>query len=199
GKIKITSEISISLSEYKNRKLYTVNISNIQVDSSFIENTDITSIIYTNITVLFYMDEKGNKEIFENNLLYKFILDLIIPPLPENNITNEISFKAFNIPIGDTIARNEVTSTIKLKPETYKDFSFEIMNEITSLELENKDITLANIKTLGVGNVKNYMLYEYSFNLDSKTMIPLYKGSSTRVIGFKGKALVKIRMKDNVL
>ncbi len=199
GKIKITSDIHIDTSTYKDRKLYTVHLSNIEIESSFGKSEEIKSLFSKDLILSFYMDEKGNKEILNNDILYKFLLDLIIPPLPETDTTNEISFKTFNLNIGDVTVRNEIKSLTKVYPETARNFFFENINEITSLELENKDIVLAEIRTSGKGKVKNYVLYENFFNLDSKTMIPIYKGSLTKVIGFKGKASVKVQMKEKVL
>ncbi|MEN2998329.1 MAG: hypothetical protein ABDH28_04770 [Brevinematia bacterium] len=195
GKFNLKANIVIAVSYYKDKKLYTLAISNIVFKPSIDINNEIQKLLATtNVVISFYMDEKGNKEIFGNPIGIKAILDLLIPALPEVGTTNELTFTSFNFSVGDIEVRNESSNILTVTSGTPRNFYFQTIGELRATELETMDITVVKISSKGNGNVKNYVLSEYVLNLESETTIPLYKGSLTRVIGFKGSAVIVLRL-----
>lgn len=196
GKVKLTTDVILSVSETERAKLYTMRFEKVDVKSSLGFEQEINKLLsQTNFIVSFYMTSKGRKEVLNSEYL-SILLDILIPRLPELDTTNEMSYREFDLSFGDTTVRNEVSNVSAITPVSAKTFSLNNFSSILSLELQNRDIVVGDIKVKGESRVDDFILTENITEIDSKTTIPIYTGSATRVVGFKGKVRLVLKLKE---
>lgn len=197
GKVKLTSDVILIVSETERGKLYTMRIEKIDLKSSLGLEQEVNRLLsQTNFIVSFYMTSKGRKDVLGDSYL-SILLDVLIPRLPELDTTNEMSYREFDLSFGDTTVRNEVSNVSVITPVSGKTFSLDSFSSILLLELQNRDIVVGDIKMKGQSRIDDFILMENITEIDSKTTIPIYTGSATRVIGFKGKIRLIFRLKES--
>ncbi|MCX8028660.1 MAG: hypothetical protein N2712_01530 [Brevinematales bacterium] len=199
GRIVLTANVNVFVQKDARGKLFNMVIDNIAFKSSFGIDRDVNNMISrTNLVITFRMDEYGQKSTQDSNQLLETLLDIIIPLLPEVDTTNEISYKVFNFTLGDVDVRSEISNITILRPFTSKDFYVDSYVLINALELKNSDIVVAKIKITNNSRIENNIVVENNSLIDSKTTIPIYTGTATRVVGFKGELNLLLKL-DKVM
>ena len=197
GDIVIKSDVEMNIFEGKKGKnYYFLKFSNIRVEglpSSFVES-------FSNLS--FYMDSKGNKVV--DNVLLHYLLDILIPVLPEGESTNESRFRTSSLKIENLGVLGEVSNSTVVSNRGVRGFDIGYDTSAKLLELEFRDIVVASLVVNGFGKVMDGVLEYNKVGFNSGTMIPLnkiygnYKFPITQVIGFKGSGVIEIKRKGNI-
>jgi len=199
GQLNIFADINLSVFDDKKGKMYVLTLKDVSFKSSMGIDDEVKRFLSkTNIMISFYMTEKGVKYPVSGNIVEKFLLDLVIPVLPETGSNNEIVYGNFGLTIGDISVNTEISNLVYVFSTNQKAFFIFTTNSLKSLELKDADIVVADIKGLGKGIVINNILENYELLIDSSTTIPIYMGSDTRVVGFKGKAKARFFLRNKI-
>lgn len=195
GDFDLKTSFVLSCRKEGNQKLFTIIFDKFNLNSSFGFSDVISQFInLTNFEISFYMDEKGNKSLKSYDPFSLLILDLVLPKLPEVDPTNELVFRTFDYKVGDTGIRNEISNVVNVHGSS-KNFSIDSFTSFYALDLRDADIVVGNLGFLGSGKVVDFVLNDYTVRLDSKSTVPLFTGSLTKIIGFKGSAILRLRLK----
>ncbi|MGC8766117.1 MAG: hypothetical protein ACP5QP_00215 [Brevinematia bacterium] len=196
GNFSLKTSFILSSKQEANQKLFTIvfNKFDLKSSSGFFETIN-QLINFTNLEISFYMDDKGNKRLKTYDPFSLLLLDLLFPKLPEVDPTNEIIFRTFDFKVGDSGIRNEISNVVNVYGLS-KNFYINSFTSFSALELENNDIVVGDIKFKGSGKVIDFVLNEYTVELGSKSTIPLFLGTATKIIGFKGNAVIRLKLKE---
>ncbi len=197
GDIVIKSDVELDVFEGKDGKnYYFLKFGNIRVEgvpSSLVE-------AFSNIS--FYMDSRGNKVV--DNVILHYLLDLLIPVLPEGGITNESRFRISSFRIENLGVLGEISNNTVISNRGGRGFDVVYETSAKFLELELSDIVVANFVVRGDVKVVNGVLEYNKVSFDSGTMIPLskiyrsYSFPITQVIGFKGSGMIEVKRKGRL-
>jgi len=197
GDMVIKSDVEMSVFEAeKGKYYYFLRFSNIKVEgipSSIVEG-------FSNVS--FYMDSKGNK--YVDNIFLHYILDILIPILPDEDITNESRFRTSSFNIEGLDVLGEVSNSTVVSNRDFKGFNLGYISSIKILELEYRDIVVGEFLFNGSTKIVGGILEGNNITFTSGTMIPLSKSDKsyllpiTQVVGFKGKGSIEIKRKENI-